>query len=74
MAKNRTKIGINRRFFEKGPIFSDLSGRAVHAQRRRVWTDIIVDLLAINSKYRRFFGVFRRFFGDFAGPWIFFNF
>ena len=58
MAKNRTKLGINRRFFGKGPIFSDFSGRAVHARRRRVWTDIIADLSAINSKYRRFLGAF----------------
>ena len=60
MAKNRTKIGINRRFFGKGPIFSDLSGRAVHGRRRRVWTYIIADLSAINSKYQRFFGFFSR--------------
>ena len=74
MAKNRDKSVIFRRFFGKGPIFSDFSGRPVHTRRRRVRTDIIADLSAINSKYRRFFGVFRRFFGDFAGPWIFFSF
>ena len=66
MAKNREKIMINQRFFEKGLIFTDFSGHAVHARRRRVRTNIIADLLVINSKYRRFFGIFRRFFGDFS--------
>ena len=65
--KNRDKSAIFRRFFGKGPIFSDLSGRAVHARRRRVLTDIIADVSTINSKYRSFFE-------DFAGPWIFFSF
>ena len=64
--KNRDKSTIFRRFFGKGPIFSDFSGRAVHARRRRVWTDIIADLSAINSKYWLFSVFFRRFFGDFA--------
>ena len=59
------KIGINRRFFGKGPIFADFSGRAVHARRRRVRADIIADLSAINSKYRLFFGVFGLFLGIF---------
>ena len=64
--KNRDKSAIFRRFFGIGPIFPALSGRAVHARRRRVWTDFIGDKSAINSKFRRFFG-------DFSGPWIFFQ-
>ena len=34
--KNRDKSVIFGRFFGKGPIFADFSGRAVHAWRRRV--------------------------------------
>ena len=64
--KNWDKSVIFRRFFGKGPIFVDFSGRAVHARRRRVRADIIFDKSAINSKYQRFFGVFRHFFGDFS--------
>ena len=58
MAKNRDKSTIFRRFFGKGPIFADFSGRAVHARRRSVRADIIFDKSAINSKYWRFFGDF----------------
>ena len=68
MAKNRGKIGKNRRFFGKGPIFADFSASAVHARLRRVRADIIVDLSAINSKYSQFFGVFQLFFEDFSWP------
>ena len=64
--KNRDKSGIFRRFFGKGPIFADFSGYAVHVRRRHVRANIIFDKSAINSKYRCFFGVFRRFFGDFS--------
>ena len=74
MAKNRTKIGINRRFFadfsEMGRFFQQC--RAVLYTRGGGTSGPI--LSAIKSKYRRFFGFFRRFFEDFAGPWIFFSF
>ena len=59
--KNRDKSAIFLRFFGNGPIFSAVSGRAVHARRRRVWTDIIGDKSAIKSKYRRFSAFFRGF-------------
>ena len=74
MEKNRDKSAIFRRFFGKGPIFADFSGRAIHARRRRVRADIIADKSAINSKYRRFSAFFRGFFLNVAGPWIFFSF
>ena len=65
-SKNQDKSVIFLQFFGKGQIFADFSGRAAYTRRRRVWADIITDLSAINSKYRRFFGVFRCFFEDFS--------
>ena len=73
MAKNRAKIGINRRFFGKGPVFADFSGRAVHARRRRVRADI-GDKFKISAFFRCFSAFFRGFFLNFASPWIFFSF
>ena len=72
--KNRDKSAKNRRFFGKERFFQLLLGRAVHARSRRVGTDNIADLSAIKSKYRVFSAYFRRFFGDFPGPWIFISF
>ena len=51
--------------FHKWPIFADFSARDLHVPGRRVQAAIFVDLSAINSKNRRFFGVFRCFFGLF---------
>ena len=76
--KNWEKSAIFCQFFRKGPIFADFSANDVHALWRRVRAAIIVDLLTINSKNRRFFGFFsaffREFFLNYSGPWIFFCF
>ena len=71
--KNRDKSAIFRRFFRNGPIFSALSGCAVHARRRRVWADFIADLSAINSKFRRFLGDFSGIYRGFFWPLDFFQ-
>ena len=69
--KNREKSAKNRRFFGKRRFFQQLSVHAVHARSRRVVTDNIADLSTIKSKYCDFSADFRRFFGEFPGPWIF---
>ena len=71
MGKNRGKIGRNRRkigdFSESG----DFSSCFRSVLCTRVVTDNIADLSTIKSKYRDFSADFRRFFGEFPGPWIF---
>ena len=71
--KNRDKSAKNRRFFGNGPIFAALSGRAVHARRRRVWDVFIADLSAINSNFRCFLGDFSGIYQGFFWPLDFFQ-
>ena len=72
LQKNRGKIGKNRRFFRNGRFLANFSALEIHAPGRRVWGARGVDLSAIKSKYRRFFGdllaFFRLFLLDFSGP------
>ena len=73
-AKNRDKSAKNRQKIGKERFCQLLSGRAVHARSWRVGTDNIADLSAIKSKNRVLSANFRRFFGEYPGPWIFSSF
>ena len=65
----------NRRFFRNGRFLVDFSAFELHALGRRVRATSFVDLSAIKSKCRRFFGDFSAFFLHFLlnyyGPYIF---
>ena len=71
--KNRDFSTIFPRFFETGRFFQHLSGRVVHARRRRVWADFIGDKSAINAKYRRFLDDFSGIYRGFFWPLDFFQ-